>query len=78
MAVTAKPKLDARQLRADFPVFEQEIHGKPLSFLDSAASSQKPRQVLDAIRTFYETSYANVHRGVYTLAEALEARIPQG
>ncbi len=69
MAVTARPKLDARKLRADFPIFEQEIHGKPLSFLDSAASSQKPRQVLDAIRTFYETSYANVHRGVYTLAE---------
>ena len=69
MAITAKPKLDARKLRADFAVFEQEIHGKPLSFLDSAASSQKPRQVLDAIRTFYETSYANVHRGVYTLAE---------
>ena len=69
MAVTAKPKLDARKLRADFPVFEQEIHGKPLSFLDSAASSQKPRHVLDTIRTFYETSYANVHRGVYTLAE---------
>jgi len=62
-------KLDARTLRADFPIFEQEIHGKPLAFLDSAASSQKPRQVLDAMTTFYETSYANVHRGVYVLAE---------
>src|ERR687887_278650 len=69
MAVTAKPKLDARKVRADFPIFEQTFHGKPLSFLDSAASAQKPRQMLDAMTHFYETSYANVHRGVYQLAE---------
>jgi cysteine desulfurase / selenocysteine lyase len=69
MAVSAVPKLDAHKLRADFPIFEQRFHGKPLSFLDSAASSQKPRQMLDAMREFYETSYANVHRGVYQLAE---------
>src|SRR5213594_2761235 len=69
MAVTAKTTLDARKLRADFPIFEQQFHGKPLAFLDSAASSQKPRQMLDAMREFYETSYANVHRGVYQLAE---------
>ncbi|HKU57338.1 MAG TPA: cysteine desulfurase [Gaiellaceae bacterium] len=69
MAVKAVAKLDARTLRADFPIFAQEIHGKPLAFLDSAASSQKPRQVLDAMTEFYETSYANVHRGVYVLAE---------
>ena len=68
MAVTA-PKLDAAKLRADFPIFEQEFHGKPLAYLDSAASSQKPRQMLDAMTHFYETSYANVHRGVYELAE---------
>jgi len=73
VVVTAKPKLDAQKLRADFPIFEQLIHGKPLSFLDSAASSQKPRQVLDAMRDFYETSYANVHRGVYELAERATA-----
>src|SRR5262245_52927614 len=69
MAVTTSPKLDAERLRADFPIFEQTFHGKPLAFLDSAASSQKPRQVLDAMTRFYETSYANVHRGVYELAE---------
>ena len=69
MAVTAEAKLDARRLRADFPIFEQEIHGKPLAYLDSAASSQKPRQVLDAMTEFYETSYANIHRGVYDLGE---------
>jgi cysteine desulfurase/selenocysteine lyase len=73
VAVEALPKLDAQKLRADFPIFEQRIHGKPLSFLDSAASSQKPRQVLDAMRDFYETSYANVHRGVYYLAEKATA-----
>ena len=69
MAVSAQPKLDAQRVRADFPIFEHPIHGKPLAYLDSAASSQKPRQVLDAMTTFYETSYANIHRGVYDLAE---------
>ena len=69
MAVTAEKKLDARSLRADFPIFEQEIHGKPLAYLDSAASSQKPRQVLEAMNALYETSYANIHRGVYDLGE---------
>src|SRR5919108_5013674 len=73
MAVTAAPKLDAHKLRADFPIFEQRFHGKPLAFLDSAASSQKPRQMLAAMQTFYETSYANVHRGVYELAERATA-----
>ena len=73
MAVTARPKLDARKLRADFPVFDHPIHGKPLAYLDSASSSQKPRPVLDAMREFYETSYANVHRGVYSLAERATA-----
>jgi len=73
MAVTSAPKLDVRKLRADFPIFEQVIHGKPLSYLDSAVTAQKPRQVLDAMQTFYETSYANVHRGVYTLSERATA-----
>jgi cysteine desulfurase/selenocysteine lyase len=69
VAVTTRPKLDAQRLRADFPIFEQEIYGKPLAYLDSAVSAQKPRQVLDAVRDFYETSYGNVHRGVYLLSE---------
>jgi cysteine desulfurase / selenocysteine lyase len=73
VAVTAGAKLDAEKLRADFPIFEHMVHGKPLAFLDSAASSQKPRQVLDAMRDFYETKYANVHRGVYYLAEQATA-----
>ena len=69
MAVTADPKLDANRLRADFAVFEELVNGRPVAYLDSAASTQKPRQVLDAMRDFYEHSYANVHRGVYRLAE---------
>jgi cysteine desulfurase / selenocysteine lyase len=74
VAVTTKT-LDARALRADFPIFEQQIHGKPLAYLDSAASSQKPQQMLDAMTEFYSTSYANVHRGVYVLAERATAAL---
>jgi cysteine desulfurase/selenocysteine lyase len=68
VAVEAKPTLDAERLRADFPVFDHLVRGKRLAYLDSASSAQKPRQVLDTMREFYETSYANVHRGVYSLA----------
>ncbi len=67
--MTTPKKLDARKLRADFPIFETRPHGKPLAYLDSANSSQKPRQMIEAMSTFYETSYANVHRSVYQLAE---------
>ena len=73
MAVQSPKKLDARALRADFPIFEQLIHGEPLAYLDSANSSQKPRQVLDAMTEFYETSYANVHRAVHVLGERATA-----
>ena len=73
MAVTTQPKLDAHRLRADFAVFDELVNGRPVAFLDSAASTQKPRQVLDAMRDFYEHSYANVHRGVYRLAERATA-----
>ena len=69
MAVTIHSKLDAERLRTDFAVFDELVNGKPVAYLDSAASTQKPRQVLDAMRDFYEHSYANVHRGVYRLAE---------
>ena len=69
MAVTAQQKLDVQRVRADFAYLEELVNGKPVAYLDSAASTQKPRQVLDAMRDFYEHSYANVHRGVYRLAE---------
>jgi cysteine desulfurase/selenocysteine lyase len=72
-SLAASP-LDAAALRADFPIFEREVNGYPLAYLDSASSAQKPRQVLDAMEHLYTTSYANVHRGVYTLGvEATEA-----
>jgi cysteine desulfurase/selenocysteine lyase len=59
---------EVERIRADFPILARPIHGKPLVFLDSAASAQKPRQVLDAMRRCYEEEYANVHRGVYWLS----------
>src|SRR6516162_9341839 len=73
MAVKASQTLDVQKLRADFAVFEELVNGRPVAYLDSASSTQKPRQVLDAMREFYEHSYANVHRGVYTLAERATA-----
>ena len=72
--IAAEARLDARKLRADFPIFQQRFHGQPLAYLDSAVSAQKPRHVLDAQREFYETSYTNVHRGVYLLAERATER----
>jgi cysteine desulfurase / selenocysteine lyase len=66
--------LDVQKLRADFPILAREINGYPLAYLDSAASAQTPRQVLDAMDHVYEHHYANVHRGVYTIAaEATDA-----
>jgi len=67
MTTTSDP-LDVEKIKADFPILSREVHGKRLVYLDSAASAQKPRQVLDAMDTFQETSYANVHRGVYAIA----------
>ena len=61
--------LDVEVIRKDFPIFETLAHGKPLTYLDSAATSQKPRQVIDRMVRFYETENANVHRGVYELSE---------
>jgi cysteine desulfurase/selenocysteine lyase len=60
---------DVEAVRKDFPVLAREVNGHPLVFLDSAASSQKPRQVLEAERVFVEEHYANVHRGVHTLSQ---------
>ncbi|HEX6121982.1 MAG TPA: aminotransferase class V-fold PLP-dependent enzyme, partial [Ktedonobacterales bacterium] len=63
------PAIAALAPRADFPILTREVHGKPLVFLDSAASAQKPTQVLDAMDRFARESYANIHRGAYTLSE---------
>lgn len=61
--------LDIASIRGDFPILEQQINGKPLIYLDSAASAQRPRQVIDAISHYYENDHANVHRGVHTLSQ---------
>jgi len=77
VAVKQTAKLDAHLIRADFPIFEQLEEGKPLTFLDSAVSAHKPRQVLAALEDFYEHSYGNVGRGVYALAERADAAYEQ-
>ena len=73
-AVTSAPALDVERLRRDFPVLQRMLHGRPLVYLDSAATSQKPLAVLDAMERYYHTNNANVHRGVHTLGnEATDA-----
>jgi len=61
--------LDVERIRADFPALHQEVNGKPLVYLDNAATTQKPRPVIDAVRTFYERDCSNVHRGVHLLSQ---------
>ncbi|GAB4447580.1 MAG: cysteine desulfurase [Chloroflexi bacterium OHK40] len=62
-------QFDVLAIRREFPILQQEVNGKPLAFLDSGASSQKPRQVLDCLEDYYRRYNANVHRGVYRLSE---------
>jgi cysteine desulfurase/selenocysteine lyase len=66
--------LDAARLRKDFPLLAREVNGRPITYLDSASSSQRPTAVLDAMREYDETTHANVHRGVYTIAEEATRR----
>src|SRR5437868_13995669 len=62
------------QVRADFPILSRTVHGKPLVYLDSTATSQKPQVVLDAMDDYYRTTNANIHRGVYELSEVATDR----
>lgn len=62
-------------MRKDFPILSRQVHGKPLVYLDSTASSQKPLSVIEAMSTYYKTTHANVHRGVYELSEEATARM---
>ena len=66
---TASPVLDVEKVRADFPILQRTVHGKPLVYLDSAASAQRPLAVIDAIDNFYRMRNANIHRGVHTLSQ---------
>ncbi len=73
--IAAAPEpFDVDKVRGDFPVLSRTMRGKPLVFLDSAASAQKPRQVIDTVSDVYEREYANVHRGLYEISEAVTAR----
>ena len=67
-AAPTRSAYDVAKVRADFPILAETVHGKPLVYLDSAASGQKPRAVIDAERAVYEHAYSNVHRGVHTLS----------
>ena len=69
----ARPPLDPYVVRRDFPILQTEVHGKPLVYLDSAASSQKPSVVIDAVDRFYREYNANIHRGIYTIGERATA-----
>jgi cysteine desulfurase/selenocysteine lyase len=72
-APAATPPLDVERIREDFPILHQEVHGRPLVYLDNAASSQKPQAVLDAVQHFYVRDNSNVHRGLHTLSERATA-----
>jgi len=77
MTARAKPGAmgyDVARLRKDFPILERNVHGKPLVYLDNAASAQKPKHVLDALTHFMTSEYANVHRGVHHLAATATER----
>src|SRR5574339_935608 len=66
--MSTESNFDAASLRADFPILDQQVHGRPLIYFDNAATSQKPRGVIDALRRYYERDNANVHRGLHELS----------
>ena len=72
-SVAAASRFDVRAVRADFPALAQSVHAHPLVYLDNAATTQKPRQVIDAIARYYQEDNANVHRGVHALSERATA-----
>ena len=61
--------IDVEAVRKDFPILQRQVHGRPLVYLDNAATTQKPRAVIDALVNYYENYNANIHRGMYTIAE---------
>lgn len=71
--IQVESSVDWEMIRQDFPILDQEVNGHPLVYLDSAASSQRPRQVVDAIRRYYENDHANVHRGIHELSNRATA-----
>jgi cysteine desulfurase/selenocysteine lyase len=73
MAQRTAPELDVLAVREDFPALDQQVHGRPLVYLDNAATTQKPRAVIDALTRYYTEDNANVHRGVHVLSERATA-----
>ncbi|UCC25115.1 MAG: aminotransferase class V-fold PLP-dependent enzyme, partial [Gemmatimonadales bacterium] len=65
---TRAPALDPHRIREDFPALHQDVHGRPLVYLDNAATTQKPVAVLDAVQDYYRRDNANVHRGIHELS----------
>src|SRR4026207_914897 len=71
--IEKEPKVDWSRVRSDFPILNQEVNGRPLVYLDNAATTQKPKAVIDALRHYYEHDNANVHRGIHALSERATA-----
>ena len=69
MGTVATNHIDVELIRAQFPVLDQEVNGKPLIYLDNAATTQKPQSVIDALTSYYRQDNSNIHRGIHTLAE---------
>jgi cysteine desulfurase/selenocysteine lyase len=77
LASGAHTGLDVQRVRRDFPILTRTVHGRPLVYLDSGASSQRPRAVIEAVNHYEQTSHANIHRGVYVLSEEATAAYEQ-
>ncbi|WP_277602442.1 aminotransferase class V-fold PLP-dependent enzyme [Parahaliea mediterranea] len=77
MAPATRPAFDAQAIRADFPILHQEVNGHPLVYLDNAATTQKPEQVIEAIANYYRRDNANVHRGAHALSDRATAAFEQ-
>src|SRR5438445_4414265 len=73
ISTLSKKMIDWSSLRADFPILDQKVHGHPLIYFDNAATTQKPRIVLEAVDHFYERDNANVHRGIHELSNRATA-----
>jgi cysteine desulfurase/selenocysteine lyase len=74
VAAECRPGFDVARVRADFPCLQQTIHGRPLVFLDTAASAQKPAPVIDELARMLREDYANIHRGIYDLSQRATER----
>jgi cysteine desulfurase / selenocysteine lyase len=76
MTTVQQPMIrSAEDIRRDFPILARQVHGKPLVYLDSTSSSQKPLAVIEAMSAYYETTHANVHRGVYEISEEATSKM---